>query len=175
MSKSSIRPIKCVLAVAIVAGLGACAAPAPSAPVGAVYPANPGYPAATYPPSYPVAAPAMVPVEYGRVTSVDFIRAQAQPNNSPAGAIIGGIAGAVIGNQIGHGGGRDLATVAGGVGGAFAGNAIQKNANANRTTDAYRVSVQVDNGSYRAYDMASPGELRAGDRLRIENGVLYRL
>ena len=40
--------------------------------------------------------------------------------------------------------------------------------------ESYRVSVQLDNGSMRSYDTSSYGELRIGDRVRIENGQLSR-
>ena len=44
--------------------------------------------------------------------------------NEVAGAVIGGIGGALLGNAIGHGGGREGGTIIGGVGGAAAGAAI---------------------------------------------------
>jgi outer membrane lipoprotein SlyB len=37
----------------------------------------------------------------------------------------------------------------------------------------YRVSVQTDNGYLRTYDVSATGDLRPGDRVRIENGVIY--
>jgi outer membrane lipoprotein SlyB len=163
---SSFRLASVVSSAVLVAGLAACAGqpvnspPVATSPAGAVYPS--GTPA-------PIGA-----IEYGRVANVEVIRTQEPARSGAGGAIIGGIAGAVLGHQIGGGTGRDLATIAGGVGGAVAGNAIQKNANS-QVHDVYRVSVQVDNGAYRAYDMASPGDLRPGDRVRIENGQLYRI
>ena len=48
-----------------------------------------------------------------------------QQPNSGAGAVMGGIAGGALGNQIGHGGGRAAATVLGLVGGAMLGNSIE--------------------------------------------------
>lgn len=39
--------------------------------------------------------------------------------------IIGGVAGVVLGNQIGHGTGRDVAKVIGGIGGALGANALR--------------------------------------------------
>ncbi|HWI82267.1 glycine zipper 2TM domain-containing protein [Ramlibacter sp.] len=43
------------------------------------------------------------------------------------GAVIGGLAGGVIGNQIGHGGGRAAATALGVIGGALLGNNVEGN------------------------------------------------
>lgn len=150
------------------ASVMACAPMNPPGPV-SNYPAT--YPAGTYPaPSNQGAY-----VEYGRVRNVEVVRLQ-QPSASPGiGAVIGGVAGAVVGSQIGSGGGRTAATVIGAVGGAVAGNAIERSRTANVSAgESYRVSVQVDNGPMRAYDMSSYGDLRIGDRVRIENGQLYR-
>ncbi|MES2509385.1 MAG: glycine zipper 2TM domain-containing protein [Pseudomonadota bacterium] len=168
--RSSHRFGAVVASVMVVAGLAACGAP----PVDRSYPVNTtSYPSGTV---YPTSTAPSAAVEYGRVTNVEVVRTQAPAGTNAAGTIIGGIAGAVIGHQIGGGSGKDLATVAGAVGGAVAGNAIQRNANGgNRVTDVYRVSVQVDNGSYRAYDLGNPGDIRAGDRVRIENGQIYRI
>ena len=127
------------------------------------YPAN-QYPAGNVQPGY---------AEYGRVTNIQVLQSQEQASTTGAGAIIGGIAGAIIGNQIGGGSGRNVARVAGIAGGALAGNAIEKN-NRTQTVQTYRVSVQTDNGSLRAYDIPALNDLRAGDRVRIENGQLFR-
>ena len=90
--------------------------------------------------------------------------------------MIGGVAGAVVGSQIGNGSGRTAATVIGAVGGAVAGNAIEKSRTANTAAgESYRVSVQLDNGSLRAYDMVSYGDLRINDRVRVENNQVYRV
>ena len=153
-------------AVVFAAALAACGS----------QPLNSPAPVATYPSaSYPTANTAPGVVEYGRVTGIQMMSTQEQGKGSnAAGTVIGGIAGAVIGHQIGRGTGRDLATIAGGVGGAVAGNAIQKNSST-QTVNTFRVSVQADNGTLRAYDLPSAGDLRAGDRVRIENGQLYRL
>lgn len=153
--------------VVLVAGLAACAAPMSQQPV-ATYPAQ----------TYPTQAPQGNYVEYGRVRNVEVIRTQEQTKaTSGLGAVIGGVAGAVVGRQIGGGSGRDLATVAGAVGGAVVGNTIEKNRNTTNApvNETYRVSVQMDNGTMRAYDVPSYGELRIGDRVKIENNQLYRI
>ncbi len=173
--RSSLRFGTVVASAVMLAGLAACGAPPVdrSYPVGNPYPSGTAYPSGTV---YPTSTAPVAAVEYGRVTNVEVVRTQAPAGSNAAGTIIGGIAGAVIGHQIGGGSGKDLATVAGAVGGAVAGNAIQRNANGGaRTTDVYRVSVQVDNGAYRAYDLNNPGDIRAGDRVRIENGQIYRI
>jgi uncharacterized protein YcfJ len=47
------------------------------------------------------------------------------PAKSGLGAILGGVAGAALGNQIGRGGGREVATAAGAIGGAVLGNNME--------------------------------------------------
>jgi outer membrane lipoprotein SlyB len=142
--------------------------PATTAPAG-VYPQG-GYPAA----GYPAQNQQRAYTEFGRVSNVEVLRTPEQGRSSGLGAVLGGVAGAVVGRQIGGGSGRDAATVVGVLGGAVAGNAIEKNRNTT-VHETYRVSIQLDNGSSRAYDVPSYGELRVGDRVRIENGQISRL
>ncbi len=108
-------------------------------------------------------------IEQGVVESVQVHRA-ANDTPSGAGAILGGIAGGVIGHQIGNGRGRDVATIAGALGGAYAGNKIE---GANQR-DVYRISVLLDSGARLEFEEAGTSELRAGDRVRVVNGRVYR-
>lgn len=108
---------------------------------------------------------------YGVVRDIESIP---MATRSPgAGALLGGVLGAVVGNQIGSGNGRAAATVIGGVGGAVVGNNIE---NRRRGDDhIYRVSVRMDNGTVGSFDFRQVDDLRIGDRVRIENGQVYRL
>ena len=36
-----------------------------------------------------------------------------------------------------------------------------------------RVTVQGDQGAMRYFDVPSPGDLRVGDRVRVDQGVIY--
>ncbi|MBO9514802.1 MAG: glycine zipper 2TM domain-containing protein [Variovorax sp.] len=161
--KISIRPLAAMASVLALTTLTACVAPQPVYQTGR-YPYQP--------------APAMAPgpyVEYGRVANIEVI--QSQSSGAPTtggGAIAGGLVGGVLGNQIGHGSGRAAATALGVVGGALLGNNIEGNANAPRVYQSYRVSIQTDNGGYRAFDVPSPGDLRIGDRVVINNGQISR-
>ncbi|WP_293606787.1 glycine zipper 2TM domain-containing protein [Polaromonas sp. UBA4122] len=157
------RFISVASSVLLLAGLAACGST----------PMYPQTPVSSYPAQYPAQNQQSNYVEYGRVSNVELLQTQGQGQGSGVGAVLGGVAGAVIGHQIGSGGGRDAATVIGAVGGAVAGNAIEKNRNTN-VRETYRISVQLDNGAYRSYDVTSPGDLRTGDRVRIENGQLFR-
>jgi outer membrane lipoprotein SlyB len=131
-------------------------------------------PVSSYPTSsYPAANSQGNYTEYGRVANIELVRSEARPGSGVAGTVIGGVVGGVLGNQVGGGSGRDAATVLGAVGGAIAGNSIDKNRNS-QVVETYRVSVQLDGGAYRAYDLTSPGDLRVGDRVRVQNGQIIR-
>lgn len=134
------------------------------------YPSNPSYPAA----AYPHQTSQVNAIEYGRVSMVEVVRKQGSAQGSGLGAVLGGVAGALVGSQIGGGSGRTAAAVVGAFGGAVAGNAIEKNRDTS-STETYRVTVQLDNGGTRVYDVPSFGELRSGDRVRIENNQLHRV
>jgi outer membrane lipoprotein SlyB len=167
--QNTFRFISSASAVLALVGLAACA---PMSPGGdSSYPATTStYPASS---SYPANQQNNY-VEYGRVINVEAIQTTEKGRGSGVGAVLGGVAGAVVGHQIGGGSGKDAATVVGAVGGAVAGNAIEKNRNAT-IRESYRVSVQLDNGSSRAYDVPSYGNLRVGDRVKIENGQINRI
>jgi len=109
--------------------------------------------------------------DYGTVTAIEIYRASDnQPIN--AGTVIGGIAGGVIGHQIGSGGGKTAATVLGTIGGAVVGNQIEKNkAQASR----YRITVKLDSGSSLIAEETKDPNLRVGDRVRVEDNRVHRL
>ena len=141
------------------------------------YPSS--YPSSSYPSTYPNAVVTNNMIEFGRVSNIELVQAASggSSGNNTAGTLIGGAVGAVLGNQIGSGSGRTAATVLGAVGGAVVGNQIAKNRDGsyNSPTGAvYRISVQTDNGQWRSYDVSATGDLRVGDRVRIDNNVLYR-
>ena len=120
--------------------------------------------------SAPIAA-APVQGESGRVTSIEVIPIAARP--SGAGAILGAVVGGVVGNQFGSGTGKAVMTGVGAVGGAVAGNEVEKR---NKKDDeVYRVFVRLDNGTTRSMDFHRIDELKVGDRVRFDNGQLYRL
>jgi outer membrane lipoprotein SlyB len=161
--KTSIRVVSVTASVLALATLTACVAPAP------VYQTS-RYP---YQPVQPVAQSPYV--EYGHVANIEVLRSQtAGAGTTGGGAVAGGVLGGVVGNQFGHGSGRAAATALGVVGGALLGNSIEANRNAPRVYESYRVSIQTDNGGYRSFDVPSPGDLRIGDRVRIDGGQISR-
>ena len=104
---------------------------------------------------------------------VDAIRSvQVEGSASGIGAVAGGVTGAVVGNQIGNGHGRDAMTVLGGVGGAFAGHSIEKNINRHTV---YRVTVRMDDGSFRTVSQSHVPAVAVGSKVRVSNGSLVEL
>jgi len=108
-------------------------------------------------------------IDYGVVEAIDVYR---EGSSSPisAGSVLGGLAGGVIGHQIGSGRGRDVATIAGVLGGAYVGNNIQKS----NEKDRYRITVRLDNGTRMVLEEVGEGELRVGDRVHVVNNRVYR-
>ncbi len=107
----------------------------------------------------------------GKIEAIEIYRA---PDNNPVngGTLIGGIAGGVIGHQIGHGRGNTAATIAGAIGGAAVGNEIEKN---QEKAMRYRITVRLDSGGSMIVEDIRDPNLRVGDRVRIEDGHLYRI
>jgi len=103
----------------------------------------------------------------GNVESVRTIttRARASGVGAAGGAILGGL----LGNQVGGGHGRQLATVAGAVGGAVVGNQVEGNMKA---TQSFEIRVRLDDGTLRTFHQQSAPRWRNGDRVRIVKGSL---
>lgn len=88
---------------------------------------------------------------------------------SGLGAVAGGVTGAVIGNQMGSGRGNTAMTVIGAAGGAFAGHEIEKNV---KKRQAWRVTVRMDDGSYRTLSQSQPPVFAVGAKVRVSDGTL---
>ncbi|MCM2252197.1 MAG: glycine zipper 2TM domain-containing protein [Ramlibacter sp.] len=173
--RATTRHLFAASAVVLSAALAACGTYDPYGPNNYPVSSTSTYSYGTQPygsyPSQPVAA-----VEYGRVLNVSMVSAGTgpAPGRSAAGGVIGAIVGGLLGNQIGSGGGRAAATVLGATAGAVVGSqAAGRTAPYNAAYPVYRVTVQTDQGHVRTYDVNATGDLRPGDRVRIENGIIY--
>ena len=89
----------------------------------------------------------------------------------PVGVIAGGLAGALLGHQVGKGTGKDLATIAGAAGGAYAGHTIEGKMNKIKT---WAVSVRFDNGEERVFNFDHDPAMAAGDPVKISGGSIVR-
>ena len=153
---------KTLAIVSAVAALGAagCTTPYNNEPVAGAgnYPQYPQYPER---------------VRYGYVESVDALPAERA--STGVGAIGGAVAGGMLGNQVGGGSGRTAATIGGAVAGAVIGNEVEKRVRDNRTAALYRFRVRMDDGSYQTFEQEVHHGIRAGDRVRVENGNIFAL
>jgi outer membrane lipoprotein SlyB len=103
----------------------------------------------------------------GNIESVRAIKQRAE--GSGLGAAGGAVIGGLLGNQVGGGTGRQLATVAGAVGGAVVGNQVEGNMKA---TTTWEIRVRLDDGTLRTFSQSSEPQWRSGDRVRIVKGRL---
>jgi len=106
----------------------------------------------------------------GVVESVKVVKDEG--GNSALGMIGGGVVGGILGNQIGGGSGKTLATVAGAAGGAYAGNEIAKGSGKYKV---WKVKVDMDHGKSHAFELKKKPDLAAGDRVSIEDGKPVRV
>jgi outer membrane lipoprotein SlyB len=112
-------------------------------------------------------------VAYGQVRSIENLGSSADAPRG-GGAVVGGIVGAIIGRQFADGTrGKNIGTAVGAVGGAVVGNEMEKQSQ--RDAGGVRVTVQLDGGGARSFEFRSLGDLRVGDRVRIEGNQIYRL
>lgn len=118
-------------------------------------------------PATPPLAQAPVCHDCGKIESIEAVQTAAKP--SGLGVIAGGVIGGLLGNQVGGGNGRTLATVAGAVAGGYGGNEVEKRT---RSTTAYRVHVRMEDGSYRTIPQTSAEGWHVGQHVRIINGAL---
>ena len=109
----------------------------------------------------------------GTVTRIETVRGD--NNTNVAGALIGGVVGAVAAKELARRntdseGRRNVAIGAGAVGGAVAGNAIQ-----NRTEGGshYNVHVRMQDGRTAVLSQRDIGGIREGSNVRVQNGQAF--
>jgi outer membrane lipoprotein SlyB len=107
---------------------------------------------------------------YGTIDSIQPTRTSGK--STGLGTVAGGVVGALLGNQVGSGGGRTAATVAGALGGAVVGNQVEQSRA--QAQDAYQINVRLENGDYRTLVQDSAYDLHPGDRVRVVDGRAYR-
>jgi outer membrane lipoprotein SlyB len=88
---------------------------------------------------------------------------------SGLGAVGGAVVGGLLGNQVGSGRGRTLATIAGAAGGGYAGNRVERNMHTQTFTD---VRVRLADGEVRNFTQQGGAHYRKGARVRVQNGGL---
>jgi outer membrane lipoprotein SlyB len=118
----------------------------------------------------PVAAKVPACVDCGTVEAVN--RVEHEGEGSYLGMIGGGVAGALLGSQVGQGRGTTVAEVVGAAGGAYAGNEIEKRM---KTTTHYEVTVRLQNGGTRMVSYPAEPAFTVGSRVRVDNGTLVQI
>ena len=108
--------------------------------------------------------------EYGRVEAIQVTKI-AGSDDVGMGAVVGGLIGGLLANQIGGGNGKALATLAGAGGGAALGNQFEQGT---RSHEMYRIRVQLDSGDYQTVSQDNDTDLSVGNRVHIDNGRVYR-
>lgn len=105
----------------------------------------------------------------GKVLSVQ--ESEKAGEGGPIGMIAGGVAGALLGNQVGGGTGKDLATIAGAAGGAYAGHKVEQKV---RSTKVWTVTVRFGDGAEQAYTFDKEPGLAAGDTVKRSGESIVR-
>ena len=104
-----------------------------------------------------------------KVTAITV--AEKEGEGSALGVIAGGVAGALLGNQVGGGTGRDLATIAGAAGGAYAGRKIEQRV---KSAKVWEVSVQYGDGAKSSFKFDHDPGLRVGDTVQRQGDSIVR-
>ena len=115
----------------------------------------------------PAPRPVAVDPNAGEVVAVNAVQ-ESEPTTG-LGAVGGAVAGGLLGNQVGGGRGRVLATIAGAVGGGLAGNGIE---HAVRKSTTYQVQVRMQDGSYRNFTYSTQPTVQVGERVHVSGDSL---
>lgn len=104
----------------------------------------------------------------GTVESIRTI--EVRDEASDVGAVAGGLS-AAAGNRTDSGSANTAMTFLGTVAGAITGDETERNV---KKRYAYRVTVRMDDGSFRTVSLSSPPTLAVGDKVRVVEGKLVR-
>ena len=107
--------------------------------------------------------------ECGHVTAIRVEDVAGDGN--AVGLIAGGVAGAVLGQQVGGGLGKDLATIAGAAGGAYAGKKIQEHLGKHRV---WHVTARYSGGTTERLSLTQDPGLAVGDAVRKSGSTWVR-
>ncbi len=105
----------------------------------------------------------------GKVLSVTT--ATKEGEGGALGIIGGGVAGALLGSQVGAGRGKDLATIAGAAGGAYAGHKVEEKM---KSSKVWSVKIRMDSGEERSIDFGQDPGLASGDLVKVSGNTVTR-
>ena len=105
-----------------------------------------------------------------RCGTVESVREEKRKGEANGAGMVGGaVIGGLLGNQIGKGSGRAVATVGGAVAGGYVGNEVQKNANSKMV---WVTEVRMKDGTIRTFEQDSKPRWRTGNILRVRGNAL---
>jgi outer membrane lipoprotein SlyB len=105
-----------------------------------------------------------------RCGTVESVREEKRKGEANGAGMVGGaVIGGLLGNQIGKGSGRAVATVGGAVAGGYVGNEVQKNANSRMV---WVTEVRMKDGSLRTFEQDGRPRWRSGSIVRVRNNSL---
>ena len=123
--------------------------------------------------NYPAAAQHKAQAACPDCAKVLGVRVEKRKGDSNAlGVVAGGAAGALLGNQVGGGNGKTLATIAGAVGGAYAGKKIQEKSN---ESTIWIVDVEYENGRRASFSFDRDPALQRGDHVQNAGQSIRRI
>lgn len=102
---------------------------------------------------------------------VGVIMGTREGKGGPIGMIGGGVAGALLGNQVGGGTGKTVATIAGAAGGAYAGHKVEGKL---KSTKFWSVRVLLDSGEERTFEFDHNPGVSSGDLVKVSGGSVTR-
>lgn len=114
------------------------------------------------------AAPPVICIDCGTIVAISEVKQKGE--GSGAGAVAGAVAGGVAGHQFGKGKGKDAATAAGAILGAIAGHQVEKEV---RATTSYDINIAMEGGSSRLINVADPGGLSVGSKVRVDGSNIF--
>lgn len=106
-------------------------------------------------------------VNCGVVEAINVV--EVKGDGSYLGKVVGGVAGALLGSQVGSGRGTTVAQVAGAVGGVLVGNEIERRM---KTTKHFEALVRLENGGVQTVSYETQPPFMVGAKVRVENGTL---
>ena len=111
--------------------------------------------------------PARMCANCGTVEAINAVEVKGE--GGYLGLIGGGLAGAVLGSQVGGGSGRTAAQILGAAGGAYAGREIEKNV---KKVTHYEVVTRLESGGTQTITYDTAPQFRVGQKVRVEGNAL---
>ncbi len=113
----------------------------------------------------PAREPIVVCTTCGVITAITAVKEDGK--GTAIGVVAGGLAGLVVGNQIGGGDGKTIAKIAGAAGGAYLGNKLEKKV---RAQTSYEIRVRLDDGTETTVKESAEPKLAVGAAVKIVDG-----